>query len=160
MQKEIPLPVLDDRRRFAIMLDYEFGRGTSSALPKSGLKFFFSRRSDRLKQVNLDGRIFAVIRPNGAIALSLLGASSLATSKAFLRNSVTIEDDAVEFVRRGKSVFCKFVAAVGEHVLPGGEVVVLDRRGVPVGVGTAKIPGAYMRDFKAGVAVKVRSATE
>ena len=154
------MPVLDERARFAMILDYEFGKGTSSALPRDGLRFFYSRRSDRLKQVSLDGRIFAIIRPNGAVALSLLGASHLVASKAFLRNSVTVDDDAVEFVKRGKSVFCKFVAAVGEHVLPGGEVVVLDKRGVPVGVGNAKIPGAYMRDFKAGVAVKVRSATE
>jgi len=142
-----------------MMLDYEFGRGTSSALPREGLKFYYSRRSDRLKQVDHEGKIFAIVRPNGAIALSLMAASILASSKAFLRNSVTVSVDAAEFVRKGKSVFCKFVTGVGDHVPPGGEVVVLDERGVPIGVGRAKIPGVYMREFKAGVAVKVRSAT-
>jgi predicted RNA-binding protein (TIGR00451 family) len=142
-----------------MMLDYEFGRGTSSALPGEGLRFYYSRRSDRLKQVDHEGKIFAIIRPNGAIALSLTAASILASSRAFLRNSVTVNDDAAEFVRKGKSVFCKFVTRVGDHVPPGGEVVVLDERGVPIGVGRAKIPGVYMREFKAGVAVKVRSAT-
>lgn len=154
------MPVLDERRRFAIMLDYEFGRGTSSALPVEGLKFFHSRRSDRLKQVDHKGRIFAIIRPNGAIALSLHAASTLVSSKTFLRNSVKVSDDAVPFVRRGKSVFCKFVLEAGDRVTPGSEVVVLDRKGVPIGVGRARIPGAFMRDFKAGVAVKVRGAAE
>jgi 7-cyano-7-deazaguanine tRNA-ribosyltransferase len=150
------LKILDERRRFAVMLDYEFGAGTSKALPRRDLEFFYSRKSDRLKQVNHKGRLFAVIRPNGAIALSLYSASVLASSRQFLQNSVTVSDEATEFVRKGKSVFCKFVVKVGGHVLPGGEVVVLDRRGAPIGVGRAKIPGVYMREFKAGVAVKVR----
>jgi predicted RNA-binding protein (TIGR00451 family) len=150
------LKILDERRRFAIMLDYEFGAGTSRALPRRGLGFLYSRKSDRLKQVDHEGRLFAVIRPNGAIALSLYAASILATSRAFLRNSVTVSDEAAEFVRKGKSVFCKFVVRVGGHVLPGGEVVVLDRKGTPIGVGRAVVPGVYMREFKAGVAVKVR----
>ncbi len=154
------MKLLDDTRRFSLMLDYEFGRGTSSAMPRIGLEFLHSRRSDRLKQVNHEGRIFAVIRPNGAIALSLYGAGLLASSKAFMQNSVTVSDDAAKFVRNGKSVFCKFVVKTGRHVLSGGEVVVLDTGRRPIAVGRAKIPGIYMREFKAGVAVKVRSAHE
>ena len=142
------------------MLDYEFGRGTSRALPRTGLEYIHSRRSDRLKQVMHEGRLFAVIRPNGAIAPSLYGARVLASSKAYLQNSVTVGDDAAEFVRAGRSVFCKFVIGVGRHVPPGGEVVVLDAGGRPIAVGRAKLPGAHIRDFKAGVAVKVRSAHE
>ena len=45
------LKLLDERTKLAMMLDYEFGRGTSRVLPADGLKFFYSRRSDRLKQV-------------------------------------------------------------------------------------------------------------
>jgi 7-cyano-7-deazaguanine tRNA-ribosyltransferase len=138
------------------MLDYEFGKGTSRALPGDGLEFFYSRKSDRLKQVDHGGKLFAVIRPNGAIALTLYSSSVLVSSAAFRKNCVTVSEEAVEFVRRGKSVFCKFVTKVGSHVLPGGEVVVLDPRGSPIGVGRAKIAGVYMREFKAGVAVKVR----
>jgi uncharacterized protein with predicted RNA binding PUA domain len=152
------LKLLDDRRRFSLMLDYEFGRGTSRALPRRGLEFLYSRRSDRLKQVLHDGKILAVVRPNGAVALSLHGAVLLSSSRAFMQNSVTVGDDAVPFVREGKSVFCKFVLRTGNHVLPGGEVVVVDARGRPLGVGRAKLPGSCMREFKAGVAVKVRSA--
>lgn len=142
------------------MLDYEFGAGTSRALPRGGLEYLYSRKSDRLKQVNHDRKLFAVIRPNGAIALSLYAASILSSSRKFLRNSVTVSDEAAEFVRRGKSVFCKFVVKVGAHVPPGGEVVILDRRGAPIGVGRAMIPGVYMREFKAGVAVKVRGISD
>lgn len=102
------------------MLDYEFGRGTSGALPRSGLEYLYSRRSDRLRQVMHEGKLFAVIRPNGAIAPSMHGAKVLASSKAFIQNSVTVSEGADEFVHAGKSVFCKFVVKVGRHV-PAGE---------------------------------------
>lgn len=154
------MAVLDERRRFSLMLDYEFGRGTSRALPRAGLEYLYSRRSGRLRQVLHEGRLFAVIRPNGAIALSLRGARAMAGSRAFLENSVTVGEEAARFVRAGKSVFCKFVVKVGRHVPPGGEVVVLDPGGRVIAVGRAKLPGAYMIGFKAGVAVKVRSAHE
>jgi predicted RNA-binding protein (TIGR00451 family) len=154
------LKLLDERTRFTLMLDYEFGKGTSGALPRTGLEYLYSRKSDRLRQVMHEGKIFAVVRPNGAIALSLYGARLLASSRAFMQNSVTVSDDAAQFVRQGKSVFCKFIVRTGRHVLSGGEVVVLDEGGRPIGVGRAKLPGAYMREFKAGVAVKVRSAHE
>jgi archaeosine-15-forming tRNA-guanine transglycosylase len=43
--------LLDGRKQFSVMLDYEFGVGTSRALPKLGLEFVYSKRSDRMKQV-------------------------------------------------------------------------------------------------------------
>jgi len=140
------------------MVDYQFGKGTAKALPADGLEFFYSRRSGRLKRVTHRGELFATIRPNGAIALSPYSASMLILSRTFLRNSIVVSDEAAEFVRQGKSVFCRFVVKAGNHVLPGGEVVVLSERGELLGVGRAKLPGAFMGEFNAGVAVKVRSA--
>ncbi len=142
------------------MLDYEFGRGTSRALPRTGLRFSYSRRSNRLQQVFHQEKLFATIRPNGAVAPSVYGATTLMASRAFAENSVTVEDEAVPFVRQGKSVFCKFVKRLGRHVLPAGEVVVLDTRGSVIAVGSSKLPGVYITQFKAGVAVKVRSALD
>src|SRR5271154_549910 len=106
------------------MLDYEFGPGTSRALPKKDLGFVYSKRSDRMKQVVHEGKLFATIRPNGAIAPSFYGATVLMKSKAYAENSVVVDQDAVEFVSQGRSVFCKFVKKVGKHVLPYGEVAV------------------------------------
>ena len=97
------LKLLDERTRLAMMLDYEFGKGTSKALPAERLKFYYSRKSDRLKQVSHDGKLFAIIRPNGAIALSLYSASILIASKAFLQNCITVTDEAAQFVMQGKS---------------------------------------------------------
>jgi len=150
--------LLDGRKQFSMMLDYEFGVGTSGALPKKGLTFVYSKRSDRLKQVIHDGKLFATIRPNGVISPTLYAATILIKSKAYAQNSVVVEKDAVKFVSEGRSVFCKFVKAVGKHVLPAGEVAVLDPEGTVVAVGSARLHGDFMRQFKHGVAVKTRAA--
>ena len=152
--------LLDGRKQFSIMLDYEFGPGTSRALPKTGLKYLYSKRSDRLKQVVHDDKLFATIRPNGAIAPTHYGATILMKSRAYAENSVTVDQAAVEFVSEGRSVFCKFVKSVGKHVLPAGEVAVLDPAGRVIAVGSAKMHGDFMATFKAGVAVKVRGVRE
>ncbi|HUH99460.1 MAG TPA: PUA domain-containing protein [Nitrososphaerales archaeon] len=140
------------------MLDYEFGPGTSKALPKSGLTFVYSKRSDRLKQVFHDEKLFVTIRPSGIIAPTYYGATVLIRSRAYAQNSVTVDRVAVPFVSEGKSVFCKFVRAVGKHVLPYGEVAVLDPEGGVIAVGSAKMHGDFMRQFNHGVAVKTRAA--
>ena len=71
---------------------------------------------------------------------------------------MVVDKDAVEFVKEGRSVFCKFVKKVGRHVLSGGEVVVLDPSGRVIAVGSAKMHGDFMRQFKHGVAVKTRDS--
>ena len=150
--------LLDGRKQFSTMLDYEFGVGTSRALPKMGLRFVYSKRSDRLKQVMHGDKLFATIRPNGVIAPTYYGACLLMKSKAYAQNSVVVEQEAVEFVSEGRSVFCKFVKEVGRHVLPSGEVAVLDPARRVIAVGSAKVHGDYMRQFKHGVAVKTRDS--
>ena len=72
----------------------------------------------------------------------------LIKSKAYAENSVVVEQAAVEFVSEGRSVFCKFVTRVGKHVLPSGEVAVLDPAGRVIAVGSAKVHGDFMRQFK------------
>jgi predicted RNA-binding protein (TIGR00451 family) len=150
--------LLDGRKQFSVMLDYEFGVGTSRALPKTGLEFVYSKRSDRMKQVIHDDKLFATIRPNGVISPTYYGATVLIKSKAYAQNTVVVEQDAVKFVSEGRSVFCKFVKGVGKHVLPSGEVAVLDPAGKVIAVGSARLHGDFIRGFKAGVAVKVRGA--
>ncbi|HLQ06335.1 MAG TPA: PUA domain-containing protein [Nitrososphaerales archaeon] len=146
-----------DFRRISIMVDYLFGKGVSRALPKKGFQLRYSRRSGRVKLIFHDEKLFATVKPNGAMALSIYGASTLSRSPKFRENCVQISDDVVEFVRGNKSVFCKFVVRAGKNVYPKSEVAVIDGRGKVVGVGMAVLNGAFMREFKTGVAVKVRT---
>ncbi len=151
------MPSPDETRTLSVMVDYLYGRGVSGALPKKGYRFVHSRRSGRLKLVFHSGELFATVKPNGALALSLYGASLLSKSPRFKESCVEVADEAAEFVRGGKSVFCKFVTAAGREIYPRSEVAVVDGKGKVLGVGTAVMNGRHMRLFKSGVAVKVRA---
>ena len=107
-----------------------------------------------------DGRLFATIKPNGAMALTLYGATILAKSAKFNENCVRVSDDVAQFVRGGRSVFCKFVVSAGKNIYPKSEVAITDPKGKVLGVGMAVLNGKVMRQFKTGVAVKVRAGIE
>ena len=144
-------------RQLALMTDYQFGSGVSRALPRSGFRLFYSRRSGRVKLIHHEGKLFATVKPNGAIALSIYGAAILSKGPRFKENCVQVSDDVTQFVRGGRSVFNKFVLAAGKNVYPKSEVAVVDGQGRVVGVGMAVLNGAHMTQFKTGVAVKVRA---
>jgi conserved protein with predicted RNA binding PUA domain len=146
----------DERRRLSIMVDYLFGRNVSKAVPRDGMKLEYSRRSGRVKLVYHGDSLFATVRPNGSMALSVYGADILTKSRPFLDNCITIADDAVPFVKGGKSVFCKFVTKVGKRIRPRGDVAILDHSGRVIGVGTSVLAGKFIQQFKSGAAVKVR----
>lgn len=146
-----------DLRRVSVMVDYLFGKGVSRALPSDGFELSYSRRSGRVKLVHHDGSLFATVKPNGAMALSVYGASILARSPRFKENCVEVSDGAVPFVRGGRSVFCKFVTRAGSNITPKSEVAVVDRSGKVLGVGTAILNGKVISQFKSGAAVKVRA---
>ena len=139
------------------MLDYHFGRGVGRVAPKTGLRLVYSRRSGRLKLIFQEGKLFATIRPAGSMALTIYAASILAQSPSFRQNFVQVADETAEFVRSGKSVFCKFVRWAGGNIHPLSEVVVVDGRWRVLGVGSAVLSGKHMALFKTGVAVKVRA---
>jgi predicted RNA-binding protein (TIGR00451 family) len=138
------------------MVDYLYGRGVSRVLPKKGMRLVLSRKSGRVKLVFHGEMLFATVKPNGAMALSLYGATVLSRSPTFKHSCVTVSDDAAAFVKGGKSVFCKFVTQAGRDVLPRGEVAVIDSSGAVLGVGTAVLNGKFIKQFKSGIAVKVR----
>ena len=138
------------------MVDYLFGRGVSRTLPKEGIRLVYSRRSGRVKLVFHDDKLIATVKPNGSMALTIHGAGLFSKSRKFRDSCVTVADEAAEFVHGGKSVFCKFVTSAGSNVLPKGEVAVIDRRGRVLGVGTAVLNGKFIKQFRSGIAVKVR----
>lgn len=139
------------------MVDYLFGKGVSRALPMGGYRLSYSRRSGRVKLIHHDGELFATVKPNGAMAISIYGASMLAKAPEFRENCVQVSDDVVGFVKGGRSVFCKFVKRAGKNIQPKSEVAIIDRTGRVVGVGMSVLSGNVMSQFKSGVAVKVRA---
>jgi uncharacterized protein with predicted RNA binding PUA domain len=147
-------------------IDALFGAGVSDALP-ADIQFDFSRRTGRIKNFTIDGRLAMTLRTDGGLALTIMGAQYLfENSKQFRENCVMPIPEAVPFVSEGRSLFCKHVKWCGSNIKVGSDVAVIDgtsdgdnsdnssRRVVAVGI--AILPSRLMRHYKKGVAVKVR----
>jgi len=148
---------LDWRRFVEAMLDYVFGAGVSEALEGREVSIECSKKTGRIKHIYVDGKLFATLRPDGGLALTLYGARLLLNSKAFRENCVTVSEEAEEAARAGKSIFTKHVIKAGKRIRPSSEVVVLNKRGELLAVGKAVLSAKMMKVFDCGVAVKVRA---
>lgn len=160
-----PLPI-DPREKVYRHVDALFGAGVSDALPDN-IQFDFSRRTGRIKNFSIGGRLAVTLRTNGGLALTIVGAQYLLeNSKQFWENCVMPVQEAIPFVSEGRSLFCKHVESCGSNIKVGSDVAIIDvnssggsndsssRRVVAVGI--AILSSRLMKQYQKGVAVKVR----
>ena len=146
-----------DLRRIRAIADYQFGPGCGAALFPKGVTIKYSKNTGRIRHVYLGGVLLASFRPtDGLFALAVAGAERLISNMEVLGFTVTVVNEAAEFVAQGRNVFAKHVVDAGGEVRPGGEVVVLDPRRRVLAVGRALLNKEEMLAFRVGVAVKVR----
>lgn len=149
-----PLPI-DPMEKVCRHVDALFGAGVSEALPQD-IQFEFSKRTGRIKNFSIGGRLAGTLRTDGGIALSIAGAQHfLDKSKQFRENCVAPVQEAVPFVSEGRSLFCRHVEWCGSGVRTGSDVAVIDNNRV-IAVGVAILPSGLMKRYSRGVAVKVR----
>ena len=149
-----PLPI-DPIEKISQHVDALFGQGVSQAIP-ADLDLEFSRRTGRIKNFGINGRLAATLRTDGGIALTIFGAQYfLDRSNAFLENCVQAVEEAIPFVSEGRSLFCRHVEHCGNNVSVGSDVAIVHDRKV-IAVGVSLIAAPLMKQFSRGVAVKVR----
>jgi len=152
-----PLPI-DAREKVSHHIDALFGDGVSAALPAE-VQFEFSRRTGRIKNFSIAGRLAGTLRTDGGIALTIPGAQYLLdnSGKQFRENCIAPVQEAVPFVSEGRSLFCRHVEWCGAYVKVGSDVVVIDSRNNKViAVGAAILPAPLIKQYSRGVAVKIR----
>ncbi|MEM3637867.1 MAG: PUA domain-containing protein [Conexivisphaerales archaeon] len=148
-----------EKEIFATSLEYFYGKGILSNFPWNELSYKKSRASNRVKSVLRNGKVFATIKENGIITLSIDCAKYMLESGNFLNSCVTASEEAEEFIVKGGNLFCKHVCSVGDNVKPGLDVGIINTKHQLIAVGKAIIPKSYMLSFKRGIAVKVRKGT-
>jgi uncharacterized protein with predicted RNA binding PUA domain len=120
------------------------------------MEFEYSRRTGRIKNFSIAGKLAGTLRTDGGIALTISGAQELLDkSKTFHENCVKPVQDAVPFVSEGRSLFCRHVEWCGANVKAGSDVAVVAGTQV-IAVGTAILPSMLMKQYSRGVAVKIR----
>lgn len=146
-----------DMARVRAVADYQFGKGAADALLSGNVSLVKSKNVDRIRNVLVDGEHVVSMRAeDGFMTLRPAGARRLMKGIPAPRMRVTILDDAVEFNKQGKNVFCSFVTDADPDIRLQDEVMVVDKDDNLVAIGRAQLTREEMLCFKKGVAVKVR----
>ena len=166
-----PLPI-DAKEKVHRHVDAIFGARVSDDL-QADIQFDFSRRTGRIKNFSIGDKLAMTLRTDGGLALTIAGAQYLLeNSNQFLENCVKPVPEAVPFVSEGRSLFCKHVEWCGSNIKVGSDVAVIDSSSNSggstnddgsgtdgrkvVAVGIAMLTSRLIKQYRKGVAVKVR----
>lgn len=149
-----PLPI-NPIEKIVCHVDALFGQGISRTLPPD-IQLEYSRKTGRIKNFKIEGRLAGTLRTDGGIALTIFGSQYiLDRSEAFLENCIFPVKEAIPFVSEGRSLFCRHVEHCGSNVRVGSDVAIVDGRNV-VAVGVSLLAAQLIKQYSRGVAVKVR----
>jgi 7-cyano-7-deazaguanine tRNA-ribosyltransferase len=153
-------PVDMDHWRISAVADIQFGKGASKALFKGNVKIVKSQKTGKIRNVYRDGKHLVSLRAeDGLFTLRINGGRLLHNHFTYPTLRVVIHDDAIPFVKDGKSVFAKFVVACDPDLIPLDECLIVDKNDTLVAVGRTILNPHEMAAFNCGVAVKTRETS-
>jgi 7-cyano-7-deazaguanine tRNA-ribosyltransferase len=149
-------PKVSDLEKVRAIMDYQFGRGAGELI-ESSFQIKKSRTTRRIRGVYKGKVMVASVRASDHFIIPhMFLAEKLKEKFVFPKLRVVVHDDAVPFVREGKSVFAKFVVAVDNDLRAGDEVLVVSKEDELIRSGTLVLSPREALDFDRGAAVSVR----
>ena len=141
-------------RQVERLLEWRYGRMASSAVAQ-GLRAERSRRTGRLRAMLRDGQPEFVVGTDGLPRPTFRGGARLHGQLGSGRERVVVHDDAVPFVREGKSLFSTFAVRADPSLVPGASALLVDESDGYLGVGRLLLAPHEMGRLHRGVAVRV-----
>jgi 7-cyano-7-deazaguanine tRNA-ribosyltransferase len=148
-----------DMRRISAVADMQFGRGASEALLSGTITIIKSKRTGKIRNIICDGFHVISMRANdGLFTLKLDGGRRLHRGLKYPLLRVVITEDAVPFVKEGRSVFVKFIKDCDPNLRPFDECLIVDENDTLLAVGRTLLNWDEMLTFRHGMAVKTRAS--
>lgn len=142
-------------RQIDSLLEWRYGPDAVTALRSGGLAGERSRRTARLRAIRIDGERAFVIGNDGVPRPTWRGAVRLHSVLPSPRSRIRVADDAIEFVREGRSLFSRFVAGGDGTLVPGQSALLVDSSDRLLAVGRLVLAPPEMGRMRRGVAVRV-----
>ena len=155
--------LIDPLQKISYQIDFLFGKGISSILPPD-IEIEYSKKTGKIKNFSLNGKLIGTFRTDGGIALTIYGSKLFLQNKNFYHNCIIPIEDVVPFVSEGRSLFVKHVLKCGQNVKTGSEVAIINSNQNVIAVGRSLLPCHFFysrnnennRSMIKGVAVKIR----
>ncbi len=144
-------------RKLRVIADFQFGEGAGDALFTDDVRFIRSK-TGRISQIVADkgARIATLRSTDGLFTLGIEGANRLHRAFKYPALRVIVRDDVSDFIKKGKTVFCKHVVDADPEIKAGDEVIVVNEQDELLATGKAVLSRDEMLAFERGMAVKVR----
>lgn len=143
-----------DERQVARLLEWRYGAAVAPTVAE-GLRAERSRRTGRLRAMVRDGQPEFVVGTDGVPRPTFRGATRLHARLAPGRERVVVHEDAVPFVREGRSLFSTFVVQADPALVPGASALLVDENDSFLSVGRLLLAPNEMARLSRGVAVRV-----
>ena len=115
-----------------------------------------SRRTNKIRTVWEKDKLIATFRAQDFMILLHEGARILHKKTKRFRVQIVDDKGVEKFAREGKSVFAKFVKKADDRLIPGQQVLVVNKKDQLLASGDLLLTPKEMKEFKRGVAVRVR----
>ena len=147
----------ENLQRISAISNMQFGKGSGKALFKGIIKIVKSKNTGKIRNIYCDGKhILSMRAGDGMFTLKLDGARLLHKSLKYPKLRTVIKEDAVPFIKDGKSVFAKFVVDCDPDLRPFDECLIVNKKDELLAVGNCILNRMEMLSFKYGMAVKIR----
>jgi 7-cyano-7-deazaguanine tRNA-ribosyltransferase len=158
-RKSRPEKIDLDLRRISAVADMQFGTGAAQALFNGEVTVIKSKQTGKIRNIICDkAHVVSMRAEDGLFTLKLDGGRRLHSKFKYPFLRVVVRDDAVSFIREGKSVFAKFVKDCDENLRPFDECLIVDEHDSLLAVGRTVLNRDEMLAFRHGMAVKTRES--
>lgn len=144
------------RLQVEALLGFQYGREVARRLVPA-VRGERSRRTGRLRRLTAEEGPAFVVGDDGVPRPTYRGGLRLLPCLPGRRGRVVVGDDAVPFVRAGRSLFARFVVEADASLVPDSSALLVDRNDELLGVGRLVLAPHEMRQLHRGVAVRVTS---
>jgi 7-cyano-7-deazaguanine tRNA-ribosyltransferase len=146
-----------DLLRISAVSDMQFGSGAGKALFRGKIRIVKSKKTDKIRNIYCDGKhILSIRASDGMFTLKIDGAKLLHKYFKYPNLRIIVANDAVPFIKDGKSVFAKFVRDCDTELRPFDECLIVDEKDNLLAVGRCLLNRKEMLSFEIGVAAKTR----
>jgi len=147
---------ITDLCKIMAIMDYQFGKEAGGLIPENA-RIKKSKATRRIRGVYEGNELIAAVRASDHFIIPHQKlAERLHAKFPYPKLRVKINDEAVEFVTEGKSVFAKFVEDIDPDLRSGDEVLIVDKDDKLLRTGTLILSPKEALDFDRGVAATVR----
>jgi len=146
-----------DIKRISAVSDFQFGKGAGEALLNGKVSIVKSKKTGKIRNIYCDGKhILSMRAEDGFFTLKIDGAKCLHNFFKYPKLRIIVKEDAVPFIKEGKSVFAKFVIDCDSELRPLDECLIVNKKDDLIGIGRCILNKIEMLSFNYGVAVKTR----